>query len=489
VVAVIFIIRPLTNDWISLVGRPRIRAEQLSQSKLGNGPTSNNATIKYLLDSLTGKTLAQTIPTKSISTNSKTALVREEKFPISTTSQSNSITKKTGIVPIANLTSKSNAKAVKLAAKLSAESIPHSISRPVYEDVPSVNAQSIRNSTVRNGSEITAEVTKWTKQTTDENVANVQTRSNVIQPVKTKKPLTVWEPPKNPDAKINLANESSFAYILNNELRCLGDFAKNPSLFIYVESAASDFHRRRVWRSKLPFFQTYGNKKVTFMFILALPKDKLTQAKVVNESKTYGDILQLNYTDDYRALVLKTVAGMRWVMKYCGHAQYVMKTDGDVFISVHAIFNYLEDLDDDRKDFFYGGYIQRWAGAMREGKWGVTEEEYPYDLYPPYVLGFGIFMGKKTVARLYERIPYIKYYVFEDVYVGMLAKASNVNITWVDGFKPYYGRVIHKKIDYCEARRLKVIHDFRSGQLLEFFWNIFEEFAGFGFECSAGGLI
>jgi hypothetical protein len=299
----------------------------------------------------------------------------------------------------------------------------------------------------------------------------------------TKKHETVWEPPKNPDAKINLDSESSLAYILNNATRCLGDFAKNPSLFIYVESAASDFHRRRVWRSKLPFFQTYGDKKATFMFILALPKDKLTQAKVVSESKMYGDIIQLNYTDDYKALVLKTVAGMRWVMKYCAHAQFIMKTDVDCFVNVHSIFDYLNRLKADKKEYFLGGYPKSWAPPLKKVKWAVTAKQYPYDLYPPYILGLGVLMAKKTLSRFCESALYVKYYIFEDVYIGMLAKAANVNITWVDGFKPYYGRNIAKRLDYCDAKRFKVIHNFSSPKMFEFFWDIFEEFENFGYEC------
>jgi hypothetical protein len=320
-------------------------------------------------------------------------------------------------------------------------------------------------------------------------------RTTAPESPKTMTPLTTeypalpifWAPPQNANLKVNLANESSMAYILNNEQRCQGDFAKNPNLFIFVESAVYDFDRRRVWRSKLPFFQTYGDKRVTFMFILALPEDNLLQGKVVYESTTHGDIIQLNYTDVYTALVLKTVAGMRWVAQYCAHAQFIIKTDVDVFVNVHAIFDFLKDLKSDKKEYFYGGCQTPVVAVIRKGqgpqKWIVTKEQYPYETYPPYISGSGILIAKKTIRRLLTSADFVKYFIFEDVYVGMLAQASNINITNVAGFVQANGNRYSKKFDYCTVKNQKVMHSFQNPRQLEFFWISFETFARYGYAC------
>ncbi|XP_064631304.1 beta-1,3-galactosyltransferase 5-like isoform X2 [Lineus longissimus] len=315
--------------------------------------------------------------------------------------------------------------------------------------------------------------------------------SKEMAPMVPKKVVVVqklWTPPENFDTKVNTANDSSIAFVLNNEMRCQGELSKYLSLFIYVESAVDDFDRRRTWRSKLSFFQTAGDNKVTFMFIVALPKDNLTQAKVVIESKLHGDILQLNYTDVYTALVLKTVGGMKWAIKYCANAQFILKTDVDVFVNVHSIFDYLNDLKHVEKEFLYGGYVQWLVAPVRKGKggpqkWAVSEAEYPYANYPSYALGFGILMSKKSVVRFLAGAPYVKYFVFEDVYIGMLANATNVTATAIPGFVPHDGSKIAKKFDFCSSKAHNVVHNFQTPKQFAFFWDNFERFMRYGYKC------
>jgi hypothetical protein len=65
----------------------------------------------------------------------------------------------------------------------------------------------------------------------------------------------------------------------------------------------------------------------------------------------------------------------------------------------------------------------------------------------------------------------------------MLAKTSNVSVTLVAGFIPNDGSKITKKFEYCTAKKYRVIHNFQASKQFEFFWDSFETFSRYGYEC------
>jgi hypothetical protein len=52
------------------------------------------------------------------------------------------------------------------------------------------------------------------------------------------------------------------------------------------------------------------------------------------ESDTYGDVAITDTVDTYQNLTLKTLAAFDWMRQYCPQAQYLLKTDDDMFIQV-----------------------------------------------------------------------------------------------------------------------------------------------------------
>jgi len=67
---------------------------------------------------------------------------------------------------------------------------------------------------------------------------------------------------------------------------------------------------------------TVARKRTRLLFVLALldEQNMRLQSYVNSESSVYGDVLQLNFSDHYANLTLKTLGAMRWATDECGSA-------------------------------------------------------------------------------------------------------------------------------------------------------------------------
>ena len=42
----------------------------------------------------------------------------------------------------------------------------------------------------------------------------------------------------------------------------------------------------------------------------------------------------MSFQDSYHNLTLKTVMGLKWTSIFCPHAQFILKTDDDIYVNV-----------------------------------------------------------------------------------------------------------------------------------------------------------
>merc|ERR1711894_270919 len=83
---------------------------------------------------------------------------------------------------------------------------------------------------------------------------------------------------------------------------------------------------RETWASSLEKI----NSKV--IFLLGQGRDK--QSKIQDESTLYKDIVQEDFEDTYHNLTLKTIMGLKWMAIFCPQAEFVLKTDDDIYVNV-----------------------------------------------------------------------------------------------------------------------------------------------------------
>ena len=61
-------------------------------------------------------------------------------------------------------------------------------------------------------------------------------------------------------------------------------------------------------------------------------------SKVKEERDKYNDIVQGNFHDSYRNLTYKNMFGLLWVSNFCEQAEFVIKTDDDMYVDLYEVF-------------------------------------------------------------------------------------------------------------------------------------------------------
>ena len=78
------------------------------------------------------------------------------------------------------------------------------------------------------------------------------------------------------------------------------------------------------------FYQLYSCQK---SFLVPFPQnDRLSE--LFDESDKYEDMVITDHLDTYNNLTLKTLAAFDWMLTQCPQAEYLLKTDDDMFIQV-----------------------------------------------------------------------------------------------------------------------------------------------------------
>jgi len=84
-----------------------------------------------------------------------------------------------------------------------------------------------------------------------------------------------------------------------------------------------------------------GARVIFLLGVTAAPEQDLEQ-EIREEVESHGDIVREDFLDTYQNLTLKTLAGVKWAGQYCQQAEFVMKTDDDMFVNLDTMMEYLK---------------------------------------------------------------------------------------------------------------------------------------------------
>ena len=142
---------------------------------------------------------------------------------------------------------------------------------------------------------------------------------------------------------------TSFQYSIGIEPCKIIDNRFTKSLFIGVVSAPQNFKRRRDIRRT--WFKHINDARMTqiknsvnivgFGFILGQTTDAYVQALIEDESRTHGDVLQVQIMDNYFELAVKGVAFFNWLNNNCARVDFVLKVDDDVYVNIRQLSSLL----------------------------------------------------------------------------------------------------------------------------------------------------
>ncbi|KAK1168477.1 UDP-GalNAc:beta-1,3-N-acetylgalactosaminyltransferase 1-like, partial [Acipenser oxyrinchus oxyrinchus] len=139
-----------------------------------------------------------------------------------------------------------------------------------------------------------------------------------------------------------------------------------PFVVIFVASRPSEVEARLAitasWASK----KQWHGKSVLTLFLTGNESREQT-GKLYLEHEKYRDMIMQDFLDTYKNLTHKTRMAFQWLRDFCPKAQYIMKTDGVVFVNPGNLMllsvvnpdnlvNYLLNLMEESSQTLFTGY-------------------------------------------------------------------------------------------------------------------------------------
>uniref|UniRef100_A0A0A9EJ34 Hexosyltransferase n=1 Tax=Arundo donax TaxID=35708 RepID=A0A0A9EJ34_ARUDO len=176
---------------------------------------------------------------------------------------------------------------------------------------------------------------------------------------------------------------------------------------------------RKTWMSAVR-----KSSNVVARFFVALHGRKEVNVELKKEAEFFRDIVFLPFLDNYDLVVLKTLA----ICEYGVHvvsAKYIMKCDDDTFIRLDSVVTEIKKVPSGRS--LYIGNINVQHRPLRHGKWAVTYEEWPEEVYPAYANGPGYVISSNIADFIVSEFTKRKLRLFkmEDVSMGLWVEQFN----------------------------------------------------------------
>lgn len=195
-------------------------------------------------------------------------------------------------------------------------------------------------------------------------------------------------------------------------------------LFIGVLSATNHFAERMTIRKTWIQSVAVKSSKVAVRFFVALNTRSEVNAILKKEAAYFGDIEILPFMDRYELVVLKTIAICEYGVQNVT-AAYIMKCDDDTFIRIDTVLKEIEGTSPTRS--LYLGNLNLLHRPLRTGKWAVSYEEWPEEIYPPYANGPG-YVVSSDIAKyivIQHQNHSLRLFKMEDVNMGMWVEQFN----------------------------------------------------------------
>lgn len=196
------------------------------------------------------------------------------------------------------------------------------------------------------------------------------------------------------------------------------------SLLISVISAPDHYVERQAIR------QGWGltakkSAKVAIIFMVGLNDTLMPELK--EESDQFNDLVITNHVDTYKNLTLKTLAAFDYMAAFCPQAEYLLKTDDDMFIQVKRLMAMVRGLGVGQK-LIVGNVASSWSPVRNpESKYYISESQYPEAMYPAFVTGPSYLVSKNAVIELFKAAMEHPYIHLEDVFLtGVIAEQCDI---------------------------------------------------------------
>ncbi|KAK7792133.1 hypothetical protein R5R35_004368 [Gryllus longicercus] len=281
-------------------------------------------------------------------------------------------------------------------------------------------------------------------------------------------------------------------------------------LLMLVTSAPAHHERRQAIR------ETWGGRSedARLVFVLGRGPEPATEpsSAVMAEAQRHGDLLVEDFTDAYYNLTLKTLFLLKWAVRECPSAAFVLKTDDDMLINTRGLVRALprwvaqargggangrlgglgdaaaaEDAaaaaaaagDPDAPEPpppLIFGFVHHHALPYRDAKskWYLPRWLFPDDVLPDFVSGTAYVMSRPALEHLYSVALNTPLLPLEDVFLTGVVGGSRLGIprVHISRFWPH-NTVLKppKTMDHpCLYHHMLAMHHF-TAEKLRHLWN------------------
>ncbi|CAL5089091.1 unnamed protein product [Urochloa decumbens] len=197
-------------------------------------------------------------------------------------------------------------------------------------------------------------------------------------------------------------------------------------IFIGILSSANHFAERmgvrKTWMSAVR-----KSPNMVARFFVALHGRMEVNVELKKEAEFFGDIVFVPFLDNYDLVVMKTLAICDYGVNVVS-AKYVMKCDDDTFVRLDSVVAEIKKVPSGRS--LYMGSMNIQHKPLRNGKWAVTYEEWPQEVYPAYANGPGYVLSSDIVKFIMSEFTKqgLTLFKMEDVSMGLWVERFNRTI-------------------------------------------------------------
>lgn len=204
-------------------------------------------------------------------------------------------------------------------------------------------------------------------------------------------------------------------------------FHEQSSVLIVVTSAPQNMQKRHAIR------ETWGSwPRFRVLYLLGVPANYSDeqQRRIESEVLEFGDVIQMDFVDNYRNLTLKSCSLVMWAVRNpWPKRQLVIKVDDDTCVDMPLLTHVLDDF----KDGLYGDYRRKSTPLRCKrpacDKWGLTLDEYPASTFPPHLQGAFYVIVESSLMKLHDHLFIPQFLFIEDVYLtGLVTESANVTV-------------------------------------------------------------
>lgn len=231
-----------------------------------------------------------------------------------------------------------------------------------------------------------------------------------------------------------VVNNFSYRYTINNVSVC----DRSTILYIVVvHSSIENYQRRERLRESWAQPNFFRNYPSALIFFIGIGNSSIYQQNIEQESRIYGDIIQLDFIENYKNLTIKAINVYKWINSFCQSAKYVVKTDDDIFINPFYMLQLMiKNLNRKRTIICH---IYSRSPIIRKGeesckdhlkKWCISKDYLPkIEVYPSYCSGSAFIYTTDLSEEIYNTAKHVTYFYIDDVYVTGLVLRSIKNFT------------------------------------------------------------